>query len=430
MSDNTFVAIRKPTHDSLALQAASIGERRAQLIEEARSSDRADELIRLGFTPSPPSTATEKKGYGYELMPDDSPKFRRMGNVGAYYVAAPDDEMKQEALEVFEDEYLIVPDVRLSIPSATRGDSSSALVSHRWPEISGVQAAHEAGITGAGVRVGVLDTGCDADHMQFKHKTIDFLYANPTNLKSSKKRRAFDVDNHGTHVCGIIAGHQVGVAPEAELMVASVIESEKTETSLDRILFALDWMLSSFDVPENQSKPLIINMSLGFRTDLLKRVIRQRINTAMKSILTRLLVDFQVLTIAAMGNDGASIVSAPGYFGDVIGVGAVDDALNPAFFSGSGRSPDSKRMKPDIVGFGVDVYSALERDAEDRSFYGTMSGTSMAAPYVTGIAALYASMPTSPRLHGLALRDRLLDTALELPDHPKNRVGVGLARFR
>jgi serine protease AprX len=430
MSDNTFVAIRKSSNDSLALQATSIGERRAQLIEEARHSDRADELIRIGFTPAPPSSALATKGYGYEPMPEDVPKFRRMGNIDAYYVAAPNDEKKQKALDVFEGEYLIVPDIRLSIPSATRGESSAELVQHRWPEISGIQDAHAKGIRGAGVRVGVLDTGCDADHMQFENKTIDFLYVNPTNLKSSKKRRAFDVDNHGTHVCGIIAGKQVGVAPEAELLVASVIESERTETSLDRILFALDWMLSTFDERENQTKPLIINMSLGFRTDLLKRGIRQRINTAMKSILTRMLVDFQVLTIAAMGNDGASFVNAPGYFGDVIGVGAVDGDLNPAAFSGGGRSPDNKRMKPDIVGFGVDIYSALERDAHDRSFYGTMSGTSMAAPYVTGIAALYASMPNSPRIHGLALRDRLLQNALELPSHPKNRVGAGLARFK
>jgi subtilisin family serine protease len=55
-----------------------------------------------------------------------------------------------------------------------------------------------------------------------------------------------------------------------------------------------------------------------------------------------------------------------------------------------------------------------------------MSGTSMATPYVTGIAALMAS--ADPNLHGHALRQRLIADALTL-DEPPNRVGAGLARF-
>ena len=78
-----------------------------------------------------------------------------------------------------------------------------------------------------GVLVGVLDTGCDADHVQFRQKRIDFCHV-PLHYESEKLReiRGFDISGHGTHVCGIIAGQHIGIAPEADLMVASVIESE------------------------------------------------------------------------------------------------------------------------------------------------------------------------------------------------------------
>jgi subtilisin family serine protease len=72
-------------------------------------------------------------------------------------------------------------------------------------------------------------------------------------------------------------------------------------------------------------------------------------------------------------------------------VGAVDSKLRPALFSGGGLSPVTQRPEPDIVGFGVDILSSLERDINGQSVYAEMSGTSMAAPYVTGIAALIAA---------------------------------------
>lgn len=70
--------------------------------------------------------------------------------------------------------------------------------------------------------------------------------------------------------------------------------------------------------------------------------------------------------------------------------------------------------------------SSLERDIQRRSLYTRMSGTSMAAPYVAGIAALIASAHSG--LQGAALRQRLLETALPL-SAPAERVGAGLARF-
>ena len=124
----------------------------------------------------------------------------------------------------------------------------------------------------SGVLVGVLDTGCDADHIQLREKQIDFRYV-PHHSEFAPMRdvRGFDVDGHGTHVCGIIAGKHVGVAPEVDLLVASVLESETNRTSLSRIARGLDWMLAEISSGENFGKPAIINMSFGFITEKLNR---------------------------------------------------------------------------------------------------------------------------------------------------------------
>ena len=275
--------------------------------------------------------------------------------------------------------------------------------------------------------IGVLDTGCDADHIQFRKKPIDFRYvplgSGPDNLR---KVRGFDIDGHGTHVCGIIAGRHIGIAPAADLMVASVIESETHQTSLSRISIALDWMLSQFGSKENRSKPIIVNMSLGFRPEYLSKSEQKALMVGIRGFISTLVEDFDVLPVVAIGNGGPGNVRAPGYFPETLSVGALNFNNKPAHFSGSGISLTGKETQPDITGYGVNIFSSLGRDINNRSLYKYMSGTSMAAPYVTGIAALYAS--ANAKLQGKALRQHLIDTALPL-QAPADRVGAGLARF-
>ena len=90
------------------------------------------------------------------------------------------------------------------------------------------------------------------------------------------------------------------------------------------------------------------------------------------------------------------------------------------------RSVFTNEQEPDLVGYGVEILGAFERNRYGRSLYRRMSGTSMATPYVAGIAALYASQ--NPRLQGHALWQQLKTSALPL-DAPAERVGSGLARF-
>jgi subtilisin family serine protease len=296
-----------------------------------------------------------------------------------------------------------------------------------WPEESGVVKAHKEGITGKGVLVGILDTGCDADHLELRDKEIDFCYVplQPT-PEAMRLVRGFDTNGHGTHVSSIVAGKNVGVAPGVDLMVASVIESETVKTSLERVVVALDWMLSQFQLDHYVDKPTIINLSLGFRQDCIEASQLESVLEGMRLLLSTLVVDFEVLPVAAIGNDGPGIVLAPGYFPECLSVGAVDFDLEPAWFSSSGLSPLTGKPEPDLAGYGVKVVAALERNIHRRSLYAEKSGTSMAAPYVAGIAALVAS--ANPGLQGEALRKHLVEHALQIPKAGE-RVGAGLARY-
>ena len=335
----------------------------------------------------------------------------------------------EEAQRLFdESEYNIIPDVQLSLPKPTHSERVYQRIRQiSWPTESGVHEAHTNGITGTGVLVGVLDTGCDADHIQFRSKQINFRYV-PLHYRSERIRdvRGFDADGHGTHVCGIIAGQSIGVAPGVDLMVASVIESETYRTSLSRISIALDWMIFEFGTEENRDKPIIINMSLGFAPERIPTRDRDRLMVGIRELISTLVEDFDVLPIVAIGNDGPGNMRAPGYFPETLSIGAIDSEHNPAFFSGGGSSPISGEPQPDIAGYGVNIFSSVGRDRTNNSLYAEMSGTSMAAPYVAGIAALYASANTN--CPGDVLRQHLLNTALPL-QAPPDRVGVGLARF-
>jgi subtilisin family serine protease len=239
--------------------------------------------------------------------------------------------------------------------------------------------------------------------------------------------RGFDTDGHGTHCCGIVAGRNLGVAPEVSLYVASVIESETIFTSVTRVAAGLNWIFRQFTRPDNEHLPAVLSMSLGFPGQLAgvpEQEWKQRLHTL--RVLLRTLVQANVLPIVAIGNDGAGTFGYPGAFKQVLAVGAVgfDEAV--ASFSGSGQPPGEGVSKPDLVGYGVGVRSSIERDYSGESVYQRLNGTSMATPYVAGIAALYRSL--QPTLTVQQVWDKLRETAKPLPVS-SSRVGRGLARY-
>jgi hypothetical protein len=383
-------------------------------------------LIDLGFSQI---ELLQPTATSLELSAESTSNFIPLNSLGAYLVSSIDKQKIEDAQESFDkSDYVIVPDVQLSLsePICSENVFWRGRQVH-WPPESGIHEAHSRRVTGAGVLVGVLDTGCDADHIQLRRKRIDFRYV-PHHSESDDLRdvRGFDVDGHGTHVCGIIAGKHVGIVPEVDLLVASVLESETNRTTLSRIARGLDWMLAQISSATNLSKPAIISMSLGFMTEDLNESETNSLMVDVRRVISSLVEDYNVLPVVAIGNEGRGNMRAPGYFPETLSVGAVDFSHKPAGFSGGGSSPIGGETQPNIAGYGVDIFSCLERDRNNRSSYVCMSGTSMATPYVAGIAALCAS--ADAKLQGEVLRQHLLNTALPLQAQT-DRVGAGLARF-
>ncbi|MCB0062822.1 MAG: S8 family serine peptidase [Caldilineaceae bacterium] len=423
-----FVAVRKrekpvidtgPAAASDVIIERSVEERRSAAINDTLDEAKAEMLLSLGLTQVDP----------LEHSPNVHHSFHKLDFLKAYVIDTPNPAVAEHARELLEPDYIVAPNIDLTLPKPELHRKYRALPSNLalWPEVSGVAEAHKQGVRGQGVLVGVLDTGCDADHIELRDKLIDFRYV-PLVPETDVMRacRGFDVDGHGTHVCGIIGGKQVGVAPDVELMAASVIESETLRTSLERVVIALNWMMAQFQLEENLHKPTIINISLGYRREWIGEQRTELAIKGIQQILNTLVYDYNVLPIVAVGNDGPGRTRAPAYFPETLSVGAVDRQLMAAYFSGGGQSPILTQVEPDLVGFGVDIFSSLERTIDNHSVYARASGTSMAAPYVAGIAALAAS--ADPTLQGEKLRAHLLANAWPL-DEPSDRVGAGLARF-
>jgi subtilisin family serine protease len=259
--------------------------------------------------------------------------------------------------------------------------------------------------TGAGIKVAVLDTGFDIAHQDFRGRTVvRKLFAS----QSSED----DMQGHGTHCIGTacgplrpVNGPRYGIACEAAIYAGKVLGDDGMGT--DRSVIAgLDWALDQ--------GCQIISMSLGAATQ-----VGDQPNADYEQI-GQACLDGGTVVIAAAGNESRrpgyiAPVGSPANALTIMAVAALDRALNVAPFSCGGINPG---QDVDIAAPGVDVLSSLPGNR-----YGRLSGTSMATPHASGVAALIAQSDTS--LRGRALWTRLLELAGTLP-HPARDVGKGL----
>ncbi len=275
---------------------------------------------------------------------------------------------------------------------------------------------------GKDINVAVLDTGVHAEHPALQGRVKDFLIVDPLGRRVTANP-TFDSDQHGTHVCGTIAGGKtpegvsIGVAPEANLFVAGVLVGDAT---LRTLLEGISWAV--------EKGADIISMSLGFTyyEPLFAEVFRI------------LIEQYGILPAVAIGNENHGNTSSPGNAYNAFSVGAVENMgrrkVDVAFFSSGaslvfpGQQPDSV-TKPDVVAPGVQVFSCIppQKRPEGVFEYTYMDGTSMATPHVAGTAALLmAAKPDAP------VTDIM--TALKETAHhpggkdlrPDNRWGYGL----
>lgn len=268
----------------------------------------------------------------------------------------------------------VVPNVQLKLPEPVLVQSAAAPNDWHLRQI-GLAAGMRGG---ADILIGILDTGVDAGHAEFGGRVRHFAEFDSMGRLISRTPR--DAGEHGTHVSSIAAGAQAGVAPDAELAVAAVLthrnERNEMEGSLVQIVNGFNWLVTT-RFRGNTPGVDIVNASLGGGG--FNRFLQPPVQTAFA---------LGIPLLAAIGNAGRSgggRHGSPGNYPEVLSVGATDDRDVVAVFSdwGVGSPPAGPKYPvPELSAPGDLVHAA-----KPGGGFQAMSGTSMATPVVTGVAA-------------------------------------------
>ncbi|MFI6609941.1 S8 family peptidase [Streptomyces sp. NPDC050507] len=241
----------------------------------------------------------------------------------------------------------------------------------------GADSAWQAGRTGKGVKVAVLDTGVDQTHADLAGRiseTKDF----------SGSGNTLDKQGHGTHVAATVAGSgagaagtRSGVAPDADLIVGKVLGDDGSGSD-SSVIAGMEWAVAQ--------GAKVVNMSLGSGPTNGQDPVTQSLEALATSSGT--------LFVVSAGNNGPNIstVSAPSIAPHALSVAAVDFTGGTASFSSRGPSFNGT-VKPEIAAPGVNIVAARAAGTnlgtvQSDPAYTALSGTSMAAPHITGAAAL------------------------------------------
>ncbi|QES55278.1 peptidase S8 [Streptomyces venezuelae] len=206
---------------------------------------------------------------------------------------------------------------------------------------------------GAGVTVYVLDTGIDYAHEEFGGRARSGFDS------VGDGRDGADCQGHGTHVAGTVGGRTYGVAKGVSLVSVRVLGCDGSGT-WSGVVAGLDW------VADNARQPAVLNGSLGGEAS-------DTVNRAATEVADR-----GVLPVFAAGNSAKDACTvSPASADRVFAVGASNEADEQAFFSNYGPCVSLYAPGQGVVSAQLDGGSVAH------------DGTSMAAPHVTGVAALY-----------------------------------------
>jgi len=325
----------------------------------------------------------------------------------------------------------------------------------RTSVMTGVRAVQYAmGYDGTGVGVAIVDSGITAWHddlmgggiggqkvVQF----VDFVGHQPT---------PYDDNGHGTHVAGIVAGSgydsyglKAGVAPGAHLVGLKVLDGTGGGYMSD-VISALDWVV------ENRAayNIRVVNLSVG-------AAVTESFETDPLTLAAKRVVDAGVVLVAAAGNMGRNAlgqtqyggIAAPGNAPWVLTVGAsshvgtltrADDTVGG--YSSRGPTAVDYLAKPDLVAPGTGVVSLSDPNSflyaskpqmlldglRSTTYkpYLSLTGTSMAAPVVSGTVALM--LQANPALTPNAVKAILQYTAQDYPQYNALTEGAGFLNAR
>ena len=231
---------------------------------------------------------------------------------------------------------------------------------------------------GQGATVYVLDTGINANHVDFTGRVrpgIDMVDndSSPT-----------DCHGHGTHVAGTAAGTTYGVAKKASVVAVRVLNCQGSGSN-DDLIAGIDW------VRANAQKPAVVNYSIGCQS----RCTSQAMDSAVSNLISS---GVQFVQAAGNSSDNACYYSPQGVAAAVtVGNTTNADARNSSSNYGSCL---------DIFAPGTSIVSA---SYSSNTGSATMTGTSMASPHTAGAAAVYLGL--NPGATPAQVRDALVNNA-------------------
>jgi subtilisin family serine protease len=233
--------------------------------------------------------------------------------------------------------------------------------------------------TGAGVTAYIIDTGIRFDHAEFGGRAVTGFDA------VTSGGNAADCNGHGTHVSGTVGGATYGVAKGVTLVAVRVLNCSGSGTT-SGVIAGIDWVTG-----DHTTGPAVANMSLGGGA-----------SSALDAAVRRSIADGVTYAIAAGNGNIAGIAqdackTSPARVTEAITVSATDATDRKASWANYGNCVDW--FAP-----GVGITSSWYTSSTATV---TISGTSMATPHTTGVAALY--LQSNPLAPPQQVRDALFD---------------------
>ena len=216
--------------------------------------------------------------------------------------------------------------------------------------------------TGSGVKAYIIDTGIRATHTQFAGRVISGFTAINDGLGTS------DGNGHGTHVSGTVGGSTYGVAKNVTLVAVRVLDASGSGTN-SGVIAGVDFVTSD----HQSGQPAVANMSLG-----------GGISSALDTAVTNSINDGVTYAIAGGNDNSDACNTSPARVASAITVGSTTTSDARSSFSNFGTCLD-------IFAPGSSITSSWNTSDTATN---TISGTSMATPHVTGVAALF--LETNP----------------------------------
>lgn len=291
-----------------------------------------------------------------------------------------------------------------------------------------LQPAWDMNLRGQGRVVASLDSGVDGTHEALGprwrgHESGVFWWEawfDPFNGTTFPE----DARSHGSRVMGVICGEKpdgtpIGVVPEAKWIAAAAT----VNWDISKIVQSYEWVADPDGNPGTiDDVPDVVNNSWGYSTDC-SNILWSYIDLVEAAGIVN------VIAVDNQGPDPYTVNSPESRANSSTvnwGVGNVDshDPSYPLYFnSGRGPSPcDSLSIKPNVTGPGTNVYSS---DPLEPGGYDTSTGTSLAAPHISGACAILRQIDPDITVNDIKLI--LMETALDKgPAGPDNGYGWGI----